>query len=214
MILSDIGDGTIFDDDTNLFWLQNANTAATNQFGLTQSANVDPPAGEIGSTGKMFWSTANDWIAAMNTMMYLGFTDWRLPTTTQPDASCGSQNTFGGSVLQGFGFGCTGSEMGHLFNVEGVTFAAPGLFSNVQPFFYWSGTEFAPNPLSAWSFQFKFGGQSGNNKNNIFIIPVAWAVRSGDVSAPIIPEPATVLLLGTGLAGLMAWRYRKSTLKV
>ena len=32
----------------------------------------------------MQWATAQAWIAAMNTAAYLGFSDWRLPTT--PDS--------------------------------------------------------------------------------------------------------------------------------
>ena len=188
-VLIDQLDGTVLDTDLNIFWLKDANTAATNTFGV----------GGITASGFMAWDTANDWITAMNTATYLGFTDWRQPTTTQPDASCTIQN-FGGFDGQSGGFDCTGSEMGHLFNVEMVTSAAPGLFSNVQAGFYWSGTEFAPNPNNAWVFNFSNGSQSAENKgSNVFF---AWAVRP-------IPEPSTILLLGTGLAGLVAWRMRK-----
>ena len=85
--------------------MANANLAASNTFGVAC----------INANGSMNWNTANDWIAAMNAdggNGYLGINNWGLPITTQPDATCNTQS--GG---QGVGTGCTGSEMGHLFNV-------------------------------------------------------------------------------------------------
>ena len=38
-VLMNQGDGTVLDTDLNIFWLQDANTAATNQFGLTQTGS-------------------------------------------------------------------------------------------------------------------------------------------------------------------------------
>lgn len=64
----------------------------------------------------------------------------RLPTTAQPDPSCSDYFPCGGLSL---GTGCTGSEMGHLFNVDGVSMGSPGLFLNVRNDYYWSGTELA-----------------------------------------------------------------------
>jgi len=140
-----------------------------------------------------------------------GFTDWRLPTTTQPDASCSNPSTFTGFPDQGFGLNCTGSEMGHLSNVEGITTAAPGLFDNVQTLGNWSGTEFAPSTNFAWYFNFDLGNQTIDFK----IDPLsAWAVRSGDVSAPPIPEPSTILLLGSGLVGLIGWQRARRRLMI
>lgn len=34
--------------------------------------------------------------------------------------------------------------------------------------------------------------------------------REGTSTAPAVPEPSTMLLFGSGIAGLVAWRYRKS----
>ena len=66
--------------------------------------------------------------------------------------------------------------MGHLFQIEGITAAAPGLFSNLEADFFWSGTEFSPDPAFAWFFYSLNGGQNRITKYNLIF---AWAVRSG-----------------------------------
>jgi len=192
----------IYDPDLDITWVSDANLAQTSGFD---------------GDGRMTWSAANAWAAGLTIG---GMSGWRLPTTTQPDASCDSQFDGGTFGNQGFGTGCTGSEMGHLFynelggnagesvlNQTGDTDqekANLALFSNVQAYFYWSGTEFAPNTSSAWDFHFGLGNQGAVNKFNDSF---AWAVRSGDVSAPPqVPEPSTLLLMGSGVMGLLGWR--------
>ena len=83
-----------YDTDLDITWLADANLAASNTFGIGTAS--------INSFGVMHWDTANTWIANMNTSGYLGFNDWRLPTTQQPDPSCSIQ---AGTPPQGFGTG-------------------------------------------------------------------------------------------------------------
>ena len=150
---------------------------------------------------QLAWTTAQNWIAAMNAANYLRANDWRLPLTVQPDAGCSAEYVFG----QDWGFGCTGSEMGHLYSVNGISSANPGPFSNVQNVRYWPGTEYAPNAAAlAWTFRFDDGLQSRFSKGDLFS---AWAVRSGDIAA--VPAPGALWLLGTGLVVLGARLRRR-----
>lgn len=158
-----LGGQGVYDDHLNLTWLQNANLADSTPFGVSG----------INANGTMSWHTAQNWIGAMNAASYLGFSDWRLPTSD----ACG-------------GYNCTGSEMGHLFyNELGGVAGQPittthnanyGLFQNVQSDYYWSGTEYAPNTNYAWNFLTYGGYQNAYNKNYIMF---AWAVRP-DKSPP------------------------------
>ena len=120
--------------------------------------------------------------------------------------------------------GSKGSEMAYLFyndlgnkgyyDVNGVYQPGNGLsntgpFSNFQPYFYWSGTEYAPNTGNAWTFT-SDGSQSWNSKSRFPMY--ALAVRPGDVAA--VPVPAAVWLLGSGLIGLAGITRKRKTVLV
>ena len=78
-------------------------------------------------------------------------------------------------------------------------------FSNVQSFYYWSGTEYAPNPRYAWSF-FTFNGLQTNVDKNLALYAVA--VRPGDVAASV-PEPQTLALALLALGAAVVARRRR-----
>jgi hypothetical protein len=194
--LIDKGGGLIYDTDLDLTWLSDANAAAGSAF----------DDGTNTGDGGMSWASAVAWADSLTAG---GGTNWRLPTTADPDAACSDTD-------DPTGFSCTGSEMGHLFYVElggdpNSTIFTSGdptllaLFSNIQANTYWSGTTEAGFADYAWTFTFSLGAQSDAFKTTNFL--QAWAVHDGDVSA--VPAPGAVWLLGTGLIAVILKTRRR-----
>lgn len=174
-LLSRAGGQAYYDDVLNITWLADANYAQTSGYD---------------SDGRMTWAETPAWIGSLNAANHLGANNWRLPITAQPDANCSYQAPGVSSD-----YGCTGSEMGHLLNVDGITSANPGPFVNVLAWSYWSGTSFAPDAGKAWVLDFYNGLQYGSLKINT---APTWVVRTGDISA--VPAPGGLWLLGTAVA--------------
>jgi hypothetical protein len=143
----DMGDGTVYDTDTNISWYKHPNNNPTT------------------------WDEAMKWAAGLTVG---GYSDWRLPTTPGTE----------------YGYTKEG-EMGRLYystlgNDEDGPLANKGPLSELQPYDYWSSTEFKDNPADfAWSFDFRTGRQRSIAKNSI---AYAIAVRSGGSSVPRPPS--------------------------
>jgi hypothetical protein len=199
--LIDRGGGLIYDTDLNITWLADANYAYTS--GYDQEDATD---------GLMSWSYAKTWA---DQLVYSGFTNWRLPTTLQPDASCANQYAFGSG-----GFNCTGSEMGHLYfselggqagngmNIEIFHNANYNLFTNLTSDLYWSSTPNASYSTYAWQIYFSGGNQYISPKTNALR---AMAVHDGDIGAAAVPVPAVGWLFGSSMLGLIGLGRRSVT---
>ena len=123
-----------------------------------------------------------DPVSEMGHMFYVNLANLGFCTPNDADpASCMTQ----------VGWGLNNTSF--IDALTGVTVS----FLHVQPDFYWSGLEYAPDPSVAWLFFFRRGGQGAGDRCNGFY---AWAVRPGDVAAA--PLPGTAVLMALGLLGL------------
>ena len=210
-LISRLSGQAYYDTVLDITWLADANLAATNQFGLTQSAGF-PVAGQVGSTGVMNWDTANLWIDGMNAASYLGFDDWRLPGLSPVSGGAAfDAASFSTNGTTDLGYGATGvgwetlagdivSEMGWMYygNLGNLGFCPPDggdgdpSTCDGAPPPGWGLVNTAPFSnvqLSYWSGvefdasgAWAFGFGNGLQGRSVKNFgPFAWAVRSGDV---------------------------------
>lgn len=192
--LVDRGGGLIYDSDLNITWLQDANYSMT--------SGVD-------SNGDMTWQQSIDWVESL---VFAGYDDWRLPKTALIDSSCTN------SIIAE-GFHCTGSELGYMF-WKNLSMLGPGpistsldpdlnLFVNLNNVVYWSQTASQFDNDLAYVMNYGNGDQGETAKiQRTSKSRYAWAVRDGDVAT--IPEPTALVLLAFGLAGFVFNRRKNA----
>ena len=195
--LVDRGGGMIYDTYLDITWLADANYA------MTSGHDAD---------GMMNSADTHTWVDQLS---YGGFDDWRLPFNPQFDSTCDNTRDVSGYVTD-FGFGCTGSEYGHLFYVDlDGTAGSPitssldpdvQLFSNIQANVgdeYWA-SEIVELGWIDHHFHMFDGYQRYYDSS---ILMYSMVVRDGDVSP--VPVPAALWLFGSGLLGLAGFCHKR-----
>lgn len=211
--LIDRGSGLIYDTDLDITWLQDANYA------MTSGYDAD---------GLMSWNEAMTWVANLtyyDSIRGISYDDWRLPINNLHEFGFGRTTSEMGHLYY--------TELGNkgYYSSNGIDhpdwgsyqvdwgLSNTGLFNNLHAYVYWSetiyspqattywnGTTYLPDTFYSWSFLFLNGDQYADHS----IPAYALAVRDGDVAAASVPEPGTIMLMSSGLAGLAFWRrFRK-----
>ena len=175
---------TVFDSVNNVTWLADANLAATSRFGLPvcSGTSIDTKAC-VNASGSMSYQASAAWVRAMNAANYLGHTNWQLPTTPFIDNGCTFTGPNGPPPGNSFGYDCTSSALGSLYNT-GLGLKAPstavpipnntvGPFSNFQPYLYWSRSNDIQNGTGYYTFSFNNGFKGSNSLPHfIYVLPM------------------------------------------
>ncbi len=206
------GDGTADIMDLNLIWDNDNNGNSVVWLDYTRSIDTQ--------TNQAAWALSLE--GSLTYSISSGYTvnwsedNWRLPATVDGEWELGFDGTTTG------GFNITSSEMGHLYHEElgnqyhdtnGVYVGAEnsgllntGDFNNLvaEPA-YWSDTVTAANGSAYWTFRMSDGKQGTTNYYRRYY---GLAIRAGDVTIAPVPEPASILLLGSGLLVLAEVRRK------
>jgi len=220
----------VYDSVDNITWTSNANllgTLETANSGLIATIVSDEASvinsaysytltssdfGTGANAGQVGWYGAQAYVDYLNKIDYGNSNQWALPSAgSSPVGGYNQTSSQLGELyyneLNALAYpGTTGSNYGILGNSAFGTSGTAGPFSNAQTYPYWSGTEYASDPGSAWYFGTHNGGQDRSGKVSQFY---AWAVSPGQVTAAAaVPESGIISLMLVGLVSLTTKRRR------
>ena len=159
--------------------------------------------------GTVDWYGAQAFINYLNKSTYLGYSNWRLPTTVNAPASSSDTPSTTSSELAELIYGELGGQSGvAITDSHNSSYSAfTGFQSNSQvgANLYWSSTEYS-NPSAAWSFATWENSQDFNGKADFFNV---LALMSGQVPASAAPEPASWWLIGGSILSLAGLAIRR-----
>lgn len=180
---------TVYDTVADVTWLRDGNYAMTSGYD---------------SDGLMNWTDAMNWADSLT----IGTgTNWHLPTITTSSGG-GPRPSENGQTTP-----TDANEFGWLWEQQrngdsswSADEAAP--FVNIPYFdsglseYYWTSIIADPDGLTgdpqAWNFLIDCACWGTASQSNEYY---AWAVHDGNVTGGVVPEPSTLLLIATGLAG-------------
>jgi len=203
------GGEIVYDANNQVYWLADANFAATQSFGISG----------IDSNGAMDYPTAQKWVAKLNAYEngrgYLGHNNWQLPATPLIDATCGATGPGGAS----FGALCKGNALGNLYYVGlGNRYpldAAPspgakvGPLQNLQPSYYWTNTSGGVRGRGKQVFSFNSGQPDVSETRDAYyyvlpMVPQTAGPIGGSSMAPSCASGASLELYTQGPAANQA----------
>jgi hypothetical protein len=177
------GGGMIYDDVLDVTWLQEA-VHLTNHYG-----------------------SALDYV---DSLVHGGYDDWRLPRVLVSDGSDGMGNilnvtesevshllilTLGNIVNPGAPLGTPAVELNSCSPFLGLTVDGCGGEHYDHP--WWLDASAYGPEVTYWAFNVWAGEHTHHHSAHSGLV---WAVRDGDVT---VPEPSTILLMATGIAGFL-----------